>query len=329
MDVLSDVLASVRLTGAIFFDSTFRNDFVAESPKASIIAANVMPMSQYVFYFHTLLEGSCFAELTDGSMEPVRLEAGDIIAFPMDDGHALCSTLGLRATPDLAIFIHPVDRQLPYVVNSGSGSEACRFICGYLGCDSEPYNPFLESLPRMLHGRGVANQAWLAQLIHYAVSETEHHQAGGETVLAKVAELLFVEVIRQYVDGLSGDERGWLSALRDPHIGRALMLIHGQPAVDWSLVGLARGVGMSRSVFAERFTHYVGISPMQYLTRWRMQLAARRLEQPGISIAQVSAEVGYESEAAFSRAFKKVTGVPPGRWRRRSVIADALEPLPA
>ncbi|GLQ57145.1 AraC family transcriptional regulator [Devosia nitrariae] len=317
MDVLSDVLASVRLTGAIFFDSTFHADFVAESPKASIIAANVMPTSQYVFYFHTLLEGTCFAELTDGSMDPIRLEAGDIVAFPMDDGHALCSTVGLRAAPDLAIFIHPVDRQLPYVINSGSGSEGCRFVCGYLGCDIEPYNPFLESLPRMLHGRGIANQAWLTQLIHYAVSQTERHQAGGETILAKLAELLFVEVIRQYVEELPAESRSWLSGLRDPHIGRALRLIHGQPAVEWTLEGMARQIGLSRSVFAERFNHYVGVSPMQYLTRWRMQLAGRRLEMAGVSVAQVSAEIGYESEAAFNRAFKKATGVPPGQWRRR------------
>lgn len=324
MDVLSDVLASVRLTGAIFFDSTFRADFVAESPRASIIAANVLPASQYVFYFHTLLEGSCFAELTNGSMDPVRLEPGDIIAFPMDDEHALCSRVGLRAAPDLAIYVHPVDRQLPYVVNSGSGGAQCRFICGYLGCDIEPYNPFLESLPRMLHGRGVANQGWLAPLIHYAVSQTERHQPGGEIVLAKLAELLFVEVIRQHLQKLPAQSHGWLSGLRDPHIGRALRLIHGQPGMDWTLETMARQVGLSRSVFAERFNHYVGVSPMQYLTRWRMQLAGRRLEAPGVSVAQVSAEIGYESEAAFNRAFKKVTGVPPGQWRRRrwdSVLA--------
>ena len=324
MDVLSDVLAAVRLTGAIFFDSTFRTQWVAEAPKASIIAEKVMPNSQYVFYFHTLLEGSCWAEMTDGSMEPIKLEAGDIIAFPMDDAHALCSTIGMRAAPDLAIYTHPIDRQLPYVLNQGSGPDSCRFVCGYLGCDIRPYNPFIKSLPRVLPGRGAAGQGWLAHLLRHAVSETERRNPGGETVLAKLAELLFVEVIRQYVDDLPAGSRGWLSGLRDPQIGLALRLIHSRPAADWTIEGLAREVGMSRSVFADRFTHYAGVSPMQYVARWRMQLAARHLEVPGVSIAQAGAEVGYESEAAFNRAFKKLVGVPPGAWRKgRSTPLEA------
>lgn len=320
MDVLSDVLAAVRLTGAIFFDSTFREQWVAEAPKASIIAQRVMPSSQYVFYFHTLLEGSCWAELTDGSAEPIRLEAGDIIAFPMDDAHALSSSIGMRAEPDLAMYYRPIDRQLPYVLNQGSGTDTCRFVCGYLGCDIRPYNPFVKSLPRILHGPG-AGRGWLTHLIHHAVSETERRSAGGETVLAKLAELLFVEVIRQHVDGLPAGSYGWLAGLKDPQIGQALKLIHGQPAEDWTIEGLAKEVGLSRSAFAERFTQYASVSPMQYVAQWRMQLAARRLEVPGVSIAQAAAEVGYESEAAFSRAFKKLVGLPPGAWRKGRSLA--------
>ena len=323
MDVLSDVLAAVRLTGAIFFDNTFHEPWVAEAPKASAIAAAVMPISQYVFFFHTLIEGSCWAELTDSSLAPIRLHAGDIVAFPMDDAHALCSSIGMRAKPDLAVYRSPVDRQLPYIVNDGSNAGTCRFICGYLGCDIHPYNPFISSLPRVLHGRGTAAQGWLAQLVHHAVSETQNERPGGETVLAKLAELLFVEVLRDYVDTLPMDSRGWLSGLRDPQIGQALRLIHGRPAEDWSLESLARAVGLSRSVFASRFTHYACVSPMQYLGRWRMQLAARRLESAGVSIAQAGAEVGYESEAAFNRAFKKVVGLPPGAWRKGRLAASA------
>jgi AraC-like DNA-binding protein len=143
-------------------------------------------------------------------------------------------------------------------------------------------------------------------------------------VLAKLAELLFVQVIRQYVDELPADSRGWLSGLRDPQTGHALQLIHGQPAADWTIETLARAVGMSRSAFAARFAHYVCDSPMQYLTRWRMQLAARKLENPLVSISQAAAEVGYESEAAFNRAFKKVVGVPPGTWRRGRAGAETI-----
>lgn len=328
MDVLSDVLAAVRLTGAIFFDSTFHSQWVAEAPRASSIAHKVMPNTQYVFYFHTLLEGTCWAELTDDSIEPIRLLAGDVIAFPMDDAHVLCSTIGMRAEPELAIYVHPIDRQLPYVINQGSGAESCRFVCGYLGCDVQPYNPFIRSLPRVLHSRGVARQGWLAHLVRHAVSETECHHAGGETVLAKLAELLFIEIIRQHIDDLPMESRGWLSGLKHPQIGHALRLIHGRPADDWTIERLAREVGLSRSVFADRFTHFACVTPMQYLARWRMQLAARRLETPGISVAQAGAEVGYESEAAFNRAFKKIVGTPPGSWRRERTYRAGAPILP-
>lgn len=315
MDVLSDVLSLVRLTGAIFFDNTFHDPWVVETPRASVIASKVMPHSQYVFSFHTLLEGSCWAEMIDGSAEPMRLNAGDVIVFPLDDAHAFCSAVGMRAEPDLAVYIRPVDKQLPYILNEGIGPNGCRFICGYIGCDIRPYNPFIASLPRVLHGRSAAN-GWLSHLVQHAVSETENRHAGGETVLAKLAELIFVQVIRQYANDLPPESRGWLSGLRDPQVGQALSLVHASPANDWTIEALANAVGMSRSSFARRFAHFSGDSPMQYLGKWRMQLAARRLENPQISIAQAGAEVGYDSEAAFNRAFKKVMGVPPGAWRR-------------
>jgi transcriptional regulator GlxA family with amidase domain len=148
------------------------------------------------------------------------------------------------------------------------------------------------------------------------VDETATRRSGGETVLSRVAELLFVDVVRRHIETLPKDAGSWLSGLRDPHIGAALALMHGRPAEAWTLEGLAREVGMSRSVFADRFAHFMQDSPMQYLTRWRMQLATRLLERQGAGVAQVAAEVGYESEAAFNRAFKKVVGTPPGAWRR-------------
>ena len=315
MDVLSDVLSAVHLTGAIFFDNTFHDPWVVETPRASVIASKVMPHSQYVFSFHTLLEGSCWAEMIDGSAEPMRLNASDVIVFPLDDAHAFCSTVGMRAKPDLAVYIRPVDRQLPYILNEGMGPSGCRFICGYIGCDIRPYNPFIKSLPRVLHGRAAAS-GWLSHLVQHAVSETENRHAGGETVLAKLAELMFVQVIRQYANELPPESYGWLSGLRDPQIGHALSLVHARPADDWTIETLASAVGMSRSAFAKRFTHFSGDSPMQYVGKWRMQLAARRLENPQVSIAQAGVEVGYDSEAAFNRAFKKIMGVPPGTWRR-------------
>jgi AraC-like DNA-binding protein len=169
----------------------------------------------------------------------------------------------------------------------------------------------------MLHSQmSAAGHSWLSNMLRLAAEEAERGSAGSERLLAKLAELMFVEVVRKYIAQLPDDSRGWLSGLRHRQIGHALRLIHGEPAKPWTLAALAREVGLSRSVFADRFVHYVGASPMHYLGRWRMQLAARRLTIPGISAAQAGAEVGYESEAAFNRAFKKYVGATPGSWRR-------------
>jgi len=186
-----------------------------------------------------------------------------------------------------------------------------------------------EALARIVHAPVSAEtRGWLSSLVRIAVQETEHGSAGGETMLAKLAELMFVEVIRKYIDGLPKDSRGWLSGLRDRHVGAALRLIHARPSGPLTLESLARDVGLSRSVFAERFAHFVGVPPMQYLARWRLQLAAHLLQGNGTSIAAAAAEVGYESEAAFNRAFKKFVGVPPGAWRR-SHNARPAEAAPA
>jgi AraC-like DNA-binding protein len=189
------------------------------------------------------------------------------------------------------------------MIHGGGGDERTRFICGYLGCDARPFNPLLAGLPSMLCARKPADgSGWVTDLFHLALAEGGSRRAGGETILAKLSELMFVEVIRRHLETLPEGSRGWLSGLRDPQVGAALGLIHARPTEDWTLERLAREVGLSRTIFAARFSSHVGISPMQYLARWRLQLAGRLLEQPGISIAQAGAEVGYESEAALNAA---------------------------
>jgi AraC-like DNA-binding protein len=321
VDVLSDLLRAVRLTGAIFFDMHFRAPFVSETPPMAAIASSVMPEAEQVFNFHVLLNGLCFAEIADGAVAPVALEEGDVVMYPRGDANILCSKPGLRHTPDLAHWYRPFDRQLPFVPNEeGQGDRGdIRFVCGFLGCDAKPFNPLLEALPRLFQvSLGAAGKGWVGPLIRLAVDECQARRAGSESILAKASELMFVQAIRLYTDTLPSDSRGWLAGLRDRHVGAALRLIHGQPSKPWTLDGLARETGLSRTVFAERFTRLVGVAPMQYVARWRLQLAARRLEAPGGSMAEIAAEAGYESEAAFSRAFKKHAGVPPGAWRRRS-----------
>jgi AraC-like DNA-binding protein len=329
MDVLSDVLRAVRLTGAVFFDVDFTAPWVAETPPGEAIAAGVMPEAEHVIMFHVITTGVGWAELLDDSVPPFRLSAGDIIVLPKSDAHVLCSRPGMRATPDLAMYRHPADRHLPICIEKGDGGgDKTHFVCGYLGCDARPFNPVLQALPRLLHTRGMDGVGYITELIRLAIQETATRRSGSETVLSKVAELMFVDVVRRYIDSLPSDSRGWLSGLRDPQVGAALALMHARPAEPWTLEQLAREVGMSRSVLADRFVHYVQEPPMHYLTRWRMQLATRLLERQGSGIAQVAEEVGYESEAAFNRAFKKVVGVPPGAWRRSRQISVTTGPLP-
>lgn len=331
MDVLSDVLRAVRLTGAIYFDVDASSPWVGESPGTADIAAAVMPEAEHIISFHAVMSGSCWAALADDSVPPVLVNAGDVVVFPGGVPNVLSSSPGARGEPNMAMYYRPIDESLPFaVIHGGGGDERTRFICGYLGCDARPFNPLLAALPAILCARKPADgSSWVIDLFRLALAEGGSGRAGCETILAKLSELMFVEIIRRHLETLPDDSRGWLSGLRDPHVGEALRLIHARPREEWTLDRLAREVGLSRTAFASRFTHYVGVSPMHYLARWRLQLAGRLLERPGMSIAQAGAEVGYESEAAFNRAFKKFVGIPPGTWRKgRSALLEAQR-LPA
>lgn len=323
MDVLSEVLRAVRLTGAIFFDLEQREPWASHTPTGAAIATNVMPGAEHVIMFHAVTDGGLWAEVTDGSIPPLRVEAGDILVVPNADAHVLSSSPGMRVPADVSQYYRPTDRQLPFLVGPGDGEgERTHIICGYLGCDVRPFNPVLHSLPRLLHIRAADSSGAISQLFRLAANETAVLQSGGELVLSKIAELMFVDVVRRYMQSLPPDSSGWLSGLRDPHVGAALALLHGRPGEAWTVETLARDVGLSRSAFAERFTHFVQESPIHYLTRWRMQLSARLLEQNGLGIAQVAAEVGYDSDAAFNRAFKKCTGITPGAWRQDRLVTN-------
>lgn len=331
MDVLSDVLRMVRLTGAVFFDVNLdaKGPWVAATPEAGRIATLVMPSAEHVIPFHLMLAGECWAELLDDPAPPLRLNAGDLIAFPMGDGHVMNSEPGLRGPPDLSLYSRPPDQPLPLIVGGSlPGPPRTRFVCGYLGCDARPFNPVLRALPRVLVARSGNGLEHLVHLFRLAVDETRAHRPGSEQVLSKAAELMFVEVVRRHIDQLSDDSASWFAALRDRHISAALHLMHGHPAEGWTVERLAHEVGLSRTVFAERFAHLVQESPMQYLANLRMQLATRLLERQGVSLAQVASEVGYESEAAFNRAFKKFLGAPPGAWRRERARQEHEAPPP-
>jgi AraC-like DNA-binding protein len=250
--------------------------------------------------------------------QPIRLNEGDLLILPQGDPHTLSSAPRMRATPDLAMFARPAT-PLPIVYElGGGGPDRTRVVCGFLGCDQRPFNPLMSALPAAIHLPAVGPQAtggWLGTVLNIAMRESGSARAGSENILARLSELMFVEAVRRYIESLPEGGGGWLSGLRDPMVGQALGALHAKPAETWTVESLAHAVGASRSVLAERFTELVGHPPMQYLALWRMQLASRLLADGG-HVAAVAEAVGYESGAAFSRAFKKLVGQAPASWRR-------------
>jgi AraC-like DNA-binding protein len=320
-DTLSDVLEAVRLTGAVFFFVDARTPWVAEAPASSHLQPVILPGAQHIVSYHIVSQGTCWCE--SPGQPPLRLEAGDVLVVPHGHAYQIASACGLRTgwslDDALGWFRAMVGGQLPFVVTEGGdGTEQLRLVCGFLGCDALPFNPVLTTLPTLLRVRLAGETGTqLRALLDFAVIESTRARPGSRSVLLRIAELIFVEVLRSYLATLPAERASWLRGLRDPIVGRALARLHREPARSWTLPDLAREVGASRSVLAERFTTIVGQPPMLYLARWRMQLAASRLAAGAGPVSAVASAVGYESEAAFCRAFKKVTGVTPATWRSR------------
>jgi AraC-like DNA-binding protein len=324
-DVLSDVLRTVRLTGALFFPLHASSPWAEEIPPATVFAPAVLPGAQHVVSYHIVMQGACWATLRD--LPPIRLDAGDIFVVPHGDPYVMSSGPGMRseapADAALSFFREMAAGSVPSVVTEGGGGpERADLVCGFLACDIHPFNPVLKTLPRLVHlPRAAAAHEHLSHLIEFALAESRHPRSGAQCVLLHLSEVLFVEVIRRYLDGLGPGQTGWLAGLRDPIVGRALALLHDRPADSWTLERLAREIGASRSALADRFTQFVGQPPMRYLAHWRMQLAARLLSDGSAKVAAIARDVGYDSEAAFSRGFRKIVGVSPATWRRRSMAA--------
>jgi AraC-like DNA-binding protein len=314
VDVLSEVLRAVRLRGAVYFAISASTPWVAETPSGREFAAQVAPGAEHLIEYHVVMSGSCWGGLAG---EPgVLLEAGDIIMFPQGDAHVLASAQGMR-NPNVRQ-ISAGNRRLPLRMELGSsGLDPVQLVCGFWACDTRPFNPLLSTLPRVLclrkKTRGYSDM--LEQFMACAHAESRTPRSGGDVVLARLAELMFVEVVREYIASREGAETmGWLSGLRDEMVGRALGALHGRPAYPWTIEELAKAAGTSRSALAARFMQFVGVPPMQYLAQWRMQLASTQLTGPN-NLATIAESVGYGSEAAFSRAFKKIVGVAPAAWR--------------
>lgn len=315
MDPLSDVLRVFRLSGAFFYGLEASGSWRVETLAARQLTPRIMPEAEHLVSCHIVTGGRCCGGLVDEA--PVELAARDVILFPHGDGHIMASGPHAERTGD--VLTSAPARYSETVVLGERGASGASLICGFLGCDLRPFNPLLASLPRRMHLRGLPS-AFLEAFSRQVTEESRLRRAGADTVLTRLAELMFIEVMRRYLEDLPPTGTGWLAGLRDRAVGQTLALLHAKPSHPWTLAELARRVASSRSRLGERFTQLVGQPPMQYLTQWRMQVAATLLLQSGAKVAAIGSEVGYDSEAAFSRAFKKSTGFAPGTWResRRS-----------
>jgi AraC family transcriptional regulator, alkane utilization regulator len=318
MDALSDVLKSMRLEGAAYLNAEFTAPWCVQAKFGLASVRARLAGAEYVMFFHFLAEGACKLRLADGH-QAIDVAAGDLVLFLNEDQHLLGSDLHL-APVETGTLIRADAAEDSEVIQMrhGGGGTATRIVCGYVACSRGVCRPLLDALPRVLHipiGGGPASPL-LRELLRAGVHESAASRPGAESMLAKLAELMFVQAIRRYVETLPPERRGWLAGVRDPQIGRALALLHGKPGEAWSVNQLGRQVGLSRSALAERFTTLVGESPMQYLMRWRLALAARSLRSSGDPVSRVAKRSGYDSETAFNRAFKREFGMPPAAWRK-------------
>jgi len=332
MDVLSDVLRVVRLSGAVFFAGEFTSPWAFESPPPEKLAPLILPRAECFTIFHVLAEGQCWVQVK--GEPPLQMVAGDVLVVPRGDEHVMASDLAVKPIPMKVLVPETPWPGMPPLTHGGGG-EVARFICGFLHCDQE-FNPLFGSLPRLMCVRshegdvvlesvGAANRPsdrpvpfhagmWLNTTIYYLIKEAQN--PGSQMMLERLTELMFVEVLRQYMEKLPANQKGWLAGLKDPHVHRAISLLHAEPARAWTVEELAHDAGVSRSALAVRFTDLVGESPMRYLTGWRMFLAKQLLLEGRHSMAEVAERIGYESEYAFNRAFKRQVGKPPAAWRK-------------
>ncbi len=331
-DTLSDVLRSVRLRSAVFYFVSCNGKWAAEAPASREIATAVMPDAEHVIEYHVVTAGECWAAIV--GEPPRKLRRGDVILLPQGDAHVLSSAPGMRADPRLDSYSQmrrehrpfrlfydggaaPQVSLDPYALAS-PGGRACAttLVCGFIGCDARPFNPLLATLPRLLHLSAGGGSTWGEQFLQVAAAESASRRPGSEALLERISEMMFVDAIRRHVETLPEESTGWLAGLRDRFVGRALAAMHAEPAAPWTIDELGKRVGLSRSALYERFVELIGQPPMQYLTNWRMQIASRLLREGRSNVATVAAAVGYDSEAAFARAFKRLVGTPPATWRR-------------
>ena len=316
VDLLSDVLSSMHLVGMVLFLAEFREPWSVITPDCHQLARGLPFRTERMIPFHIIAAGGCWLELQE--REPVWLDNGDAVVLPYGDQHRLGGKEVAASVQVGQLLPQPPWSAPPLIEHGGSGATT-RIICGFLQCDELLFHPILRHLPALLHVSPDATPAdhWLGTTIRHTAAEASKPMPGSRSMLPRLTELMFVEILRKHMQGLSADEVGWFAAYNDPVVGAALKFLHAAPLQRWSVDSLARRVGVSRTVLGARFKHFLDQPPMQYLANWRMQLAAQNLKRSDLPMKTIGDQAGYESEAAFSRAFKRHFGLPPGDWRKR------------
>lgn len=327
MDVLSDVLKTVRLTGSIFFTADLYEPWSVSSPQKELLRLHVDKRAECISLFHIITAGRCNFKTAKGNAFSV--EQGSVIIFPHSHEHIMCSNFDLRPVP-VAQLLTPETLSGKANMKYGGTGTKVQLICGYLLCDQR-FNPLLGALPEIIvlsPGSGdtktslplevcrIEAESWFLANLNQLAKEVLDKKSGGSAVITRLTEVMYLEVLRSYMNALPASSSGWLAAVRDPEIGRALKFLHAHPEEKWNVEDLAREVGVSRSAFARRFTEMLGESPIRYLTGWRMQLAKGLLQDRQLSVAMVAEKIGYDSDVTFNRAFHKHVGVPPAQWRK-------------
>lgn len=325
MDALSAALNAVRMTGAIFFNAEFTKPWGFEAAPNQAASA-LAPGTERLVPYHLVIEGEATAKI-DG-IASMSLAAGDIVVVPHGDAHTLSNGSPSALFDSGSLLAKCLAGDLS-VTRLGGGGATTRFICGYFGCERHAERLFLAGLPPMIkiNVRSDSAGEWLENSIQYLVSTVGSGRPGHMALISKMAEALFVEMLRRHTEQLPPEQLGWLAAARDPVVGRVLALFHRKPCYPWTADEVAAQVGASRSVVAERFARLLGEPPHTYLARWRLQLAARLLETTQGTVVYICSEVGYESEAAFNRAFKREFGIPPAQYRKTFARAGAPSPV--
>lgn len=327
MDPLSEIVRIIKLDSAIYLNGVFTEPWCMSSPDSCALAPILAPGAEQVIIYHLLCEGRAYVHLHDGTR--VTLSAGDIMAFPHGNSHMVGG--GARVPPVDAVDALPgvLERGLE-AIEFGGGGLRCHFICGYLVCDPQLSQALLGGLPSFIQVniRDDEQGQWLENTLKFSVAQASRSEAGADAMLTKLSEVLFAETLRRYLRQLPEGHTGWLAGARDPDVGKALTLLHQKHTHRWTVASLAQETGLSRTVLSERFSHFLGEPPMTYLTRWRLRLGARALAASSHSVAQIAAETGYESEAAFNRAFKREYGLPPARYRKGKATQRAQTARP-